>query len=154
VSYSEFGRGYTVCLLMFVFHEPVLEDTRMIDLYRKEISETPEKGESRHVELWANGASDHLIELVTGGRVPKKSRERARAVAQAALLCGHGFTNRTWTVDEARGWIAEARSLLKEAGDPGTVEEAVKTDLALGLRPDVSGYVCAAPVPRFRWKNR
>jgi len=138
---TEFGRGYATCLLQFVFHEPRLKET--IVIYRKiDIAET------RGVEIWANGASDHLAGLVTGSRLPVAQRSRARELREEALKCGHGFSSsRTWTMEEARGWIAEARSLLEAAGNPGTVLEAMDIDRSLGLRPEL-GVTCSKPIRR------
>lgn len=144
---SEFGRGYTVCLLQFVFHEPRLaEDVALYATMRaKEPSLFTESGA---VEIWANGASDHLYDLVTGARVPKAQRIAAQGVAASALACGHGFTGDTWTEEQARKWLAMARELLRLAGEPETIEEAEAIDKALGLRPERGeSATCIVPIP-------
>jgi hypothetical protein len=145
VRTTEFGRGYATCLFMFVMHEPMLEDDKMITFYRERMGYTRAKADDQHVTLWANGASDHLYDLITGPRVPQLQRKRAKAVASIALRCGHGFTNEVWTLDQARFMISEARELLVLAGDPKTLDEAQEIDRRLGLRPEL-GISCAEPL--------
>lgn len=144
---SEFGRGYTLCLLQFVFHEPRLGED--LSLYAKMRETNPDLfTESGAVEIWANGASDHLYDLVTGARVPKAHREAAQKVASEALDCGHGFTGHVWTEVQACKWLAMARELLRLAGDPTTIEEAEAIDKGLGLRPERGvSATCIAPIP-------
>jgi hypothetical protein len=126
---SEFGRGYATCLLMFTWHTPRLEDG---SIYLKP---------HLVVELWANGASDHLYELKIGGRVPRADGKVASAMATAAIDCGHGF-RRKYTHEAARGWIATAMGLLANIGNPQTLEEAMEIDRGLGLRPEKGEWGC------------
>lgn len=133
---TSYGRGYATCLLMFVFHKARLQ------LFGTD--------ESMDVVVWANGASDHFYDLVTGGRVPAAQRTRARALVHEALLCGHGFTGQAWTMDQARGWIAEAEDLLALVGGPATVEEAMDIDRRLGLAPRL-GDVASCSKPLEAW---
>lgn len=144
---SDFGRGYAVCLLQFVFHEPRLAEN--IALYAMmRAKESSLFTESSAVEIWANGASDHLYDLVTGARVPKAQRIAAQGVAASALACGHGFTGATWTEAQARKWLTMARELLRLAGEPATIEEAEAIDRGLGLRPERGeSATCVAPIP-------
>src|SRR5262245_53725904 len=58
---------------------------------------TPEKTLSHQIEIWANGASDHLYEL----EVPEKWKKTkigklAKKIQERGLSMGHGFTGRTW----------------------------------------------------------
>ena len=137
---SDFGRGYTLCLLQFVFHEPRLSE---------DVARHREHGkEAFGVEMWANAASDHLYDLVTGARVPKAQRDAARALRSDALDCGHGFSRSDWTEANARGWLATARELLRLAGDPSTIENAEAIDRGLGLRPERGKEAtCREPMP-------
>jgi len=138
---SEFGRGYATCLLQFVFHEP-----RLTESIEKRLTSS----EDMDVTLWANGASDHLYGLITGPRVARADREAALKMAAEALECGHGYTGRKWTFNEAVAWVNTARNLLWVAGDPKTLEEAMEIDRKLGLKPDEGGVSCSTPIPPFR----
>jgi hypothetical protein len=130
VKETEFGRGYATCLFQFVAHEQRLDED--IRIY---------SDESNAVEMWANGASDHLYDLITGPRVKKFNRQLAKSLASLALECGHGFTSRKWTSGQARAWVAIAKSLLADVGDPQTIENAMAVDKRLGLRPEL-GITC------------
>jgi hypothetical protein len=137
---SEFGRGYATCLFQFVMHEArLVEDLR---IYAK-----VGMNESSAVEMWANGSSDHLYDLVTGPRISPALRSLANELARVALECGHGFTNKTWYASDAEAWIALAKSLLIGVGDPQTIDEAMDADRRLGLRPEL-GITCVTQLRR------
>ena len=143
---TAYGRGYATCLLMFVFHEARLQ------LFGGSEFLSKEKKESLDVVVWANGASDHFYDLITSPRVPAAQRARARALAADALRCGHGLTDETWTIGQARGWIAEAKDLLALAGGPESIEEAMEIDRRLGLRPEL-GSVASCSQPMEAWTS-
>ena len=126
---SEFGRGYATCLLMFAGHESRLN--RDLRIYNESGMD-----ESLAVEMWANGASDHLYDLITGPRMRRDIRMVAKALASVAIECGHGYTGKKWYASEAWAWIATAKALLVQVGDPRTLEDAMAIDRRLGLRPD------------------
>jgi hypothetical protein len=131
---------------MFVFHRSRLQ------LFGGSEFLSKEKKESLDVVVWANGASDHLYDLITGSRVPAAQRARAQALAAAALRCGHGFTDETWTIGQARGWLAEADDLLALVGGPATIEEAMEVDRRLGLRPEL-GKIASCSRPMEAWTS-
>jgi hypothetical protein len=136
VKETDFGRGYATCLFQFVMHEARLsEQLRM----HKEAGYP----ESSTVELWANGASDHLYELITGPRVKSETRILAKALAAVVLDCGHGFRKHDWSEAQALSWIATAKVLLVAVGDPQTIEDAMAIDVGLGLLPDRGAYSCS-----------
>jgi len=142
---TEFGRGYATCLFQFVNHAPRLEqDLKIYGEMAAKVDSgrlfTPEQA----VMIWANGAADHLRDLITGGRVPARERKAARIISGEAWEAGHGY-KREFSPDQARTWIATAKSLLVLAGDPKTLEEAVVVDLRLGLRPEL-GITCSTPM--------
>ena len=132
---SEFGRGYATCLLQFANHRGRL------------ISETDS------VETWANGSSDHLAELKRPRRgVGREEWRRADALATRMLNVGHGFresSHSDWA--EVGSLLDEADALLALLTARGhatdTLDEAMATDLALGLRPDRGSWACPADLP-------
>jgi len=133
VKESEFGRGYATCLLMFTWHAPRLQM----------------KGpDINNVMLWANASSDHLYELITGARVPRKDGNMARDMAARALDCGHGFGHRStvYSEEDALTWIGIAAALLVNVGNPQTIEEAMEIDRKLGLRPEQGIWGCSGPM--------
>jgi hypothetical protein len=134
---SEFGRGYATCLLMFTFHARRLR--------RKDVSiyHFDPDPENRVVEMWANGATDHLYGLKVGGRLPRKDGQVAKSMAHQALECGHGYNKTDWTFDQAESWLGTAMGLLANIGNPQTIEEAVEIDRKLGLRPDRGKWGCS-----------
>ena len=131
---SEFGRGYATCLLMFTWHAPRLK--------RKD----PHFGDE--VMLWANASSDHLYELVVGGKVPRRDGKIARDMAAHALNCGHGYGSPrpVYSEEDALRWIGIAAALLVNIGNPQTIEEAMEIDRKLGLRPEQGIWGCSGPM--------
>jgi len=148
---SEFGRGYATCLLQFLFHEPRLHGTvKQYAEYRKKEGEPSRLwSEADAVELWANGATDHLYELITGGRLPAEQRRMARFLQADAIDAGHGFRNK-YTYEDAKDWIKIARKLLAAVGDPGTIEAAMDVDIRLGLKPEL-GEAASCSEPLKPW---
>lgn len=63
----------------------------------------PAKGLSAMIELWANGATDHLYDI----QVPKawrrlKVAKLVKELRNLGLEIGHGFTGKIWTVEDIR----------------------------------------------------
>ncbi len=158
---SEFGRGYAICLLMFTFHEPRLDE--MLAHYRtlsKEPSRTghvvmSEVFDDAHAcEIWMNGASDHLYELVRPRkRIPRDQWKRAQVVAAMALDIGHGFRRKS-NENECRWLLLEAKELIALAsaavGVPpvNNFKNVTLLDEALGLKPDRGTWGCQEPLRR------
>ncbi|HTZ63498.1 MAG TPA: hypothetical protein VMB51_05285 [Solirubrobacteraceae bacterium] len=76
------------------------------------------KALSAMIEMWMNGASDHLIDL------DEKAPEPLKELAELALRIGHGFTGETWTMEH----VKRIRELWKAA--------SVAVDRMLGIEPD------------------
>src|SRR5262252_964423 len=150
---SEFGKGIVVCLCKFsehlVEHGPFSE--RMI---REYADWTPEqrqrdmveagthrfgdsaqrlarmasaeamgggdkvRGISRMIEMWMNGASDHFYEL------DEMAPPALRQLGSLCLEIGHGYTDRTWTLEHVR----EIRRLWQLA--------CLEVDRMLGIEAD------------------
>lgn len=150
---SEFGRGYATCLRQFSFHAARLEEQLVI--YRGMNDRHPDLFDEAHaVEMWANGASDHLYELVRPRRgLPVAEWRRAKALQDRALDIGHGFPPSSKSdPDEARTLLAEALALLLALSERGhavaTLPAAMETDRALGLRPDAGSWSCSEDLRR------
>lgn len=144
---SQFGRGYAVCLRQFLFHEPRLRAE--VDSYaRLRATRTdpryPDMWDETHaVEMWANGAADHLIDIVRPRRwITRDEWARARALSDFIYNAGRQYRgNREYSAEEMRGALTEAEALLHAfshaAGRPVplTFQEAWDFDIAAGLMP-------------------
>lgn len=146
---SEFGRGYATCLRQFVNHRARLNE--MVAYYARQ-SMAGHNGlfsETSAVEMWANGASDHLYDLVRPRRgVPAKEWTRAKQLQERALDIGHGFGRGSGSsVTEAHDLLDTATLLLVELSQRGhgvaTLEAAMDTDQSLGLKPQRGSWSCA-----------
>ena len=137
---SEFGRGYATCLRQFANHRTRLEQMTADEADPMSISPV----------LWANGASDHLIEMklpVTSlGRV---EIDAARRMRDGMVDAGHGrglMGCRQVTKMEMLAQLDIADRLLEmlaDRGHPvGTLEQCMATDRRLRLAPDTGRYAC------------
>lgn len=125
---SEFGRGYISCLFMFANH------SARINLYASG---------PMGMMLWANGASDHLYELVIPDGVPGSEWDRARLLADEWIDIGHGrglaMQRNAPSVQEAKEACVEATTLVILACTrlgldyPSSSKAAVAADLRLGI---------------------
>ena len=76
-------------------------------------------GEERDVELWFNGASDHLYELQIPNNLSQKLKNRLKEFQNKCLNWGHGFGMDGWkygkpSIDKKIWAINEAKELLME----------------------------------------
>jgi hypothetical protein len=152
---SEFGQGYITCLFQYTNHHKRLGEY----LVSFGPTKLPEWDSEQHaVEMWANGASDHLYGLRRPVRhVTQKEWDRAQAMAGQALDWGHGF--RGTYADEmlARLNLAEAKTLARLCLDrfghpwPDSVDQAVEIDQKiLGIkRADKGEYACTEDLDRY-----
>lgn len=134
---SEFGKGFTYCLAMFVMHfenDMALKISRIQFVFSKEESERGkiltnnpedfhnygwnkdmvwwnehilpiygswEKALSSEIEMWANGASDHLYEIETPKQWKGTLIERkVKKLRNLGLEIGHGFTGKLYTFED------------------------------------------------------
>ena len=146
---TDFGRGYATCLFLFLGHTRRLQSDLLI--YRSLVKGRGERwfSDERAVEMWANGAGDHLAELLTPRRkIGRQSVEIARGIANRVWGAGRSYMGQPdMGPDEARQTIKSAQRLLNEAACkvgvryPRNVGEAVEIDRSLGLtRADAGGY--------------
>jgi len=112
---SEFGKGFTYCLGMFLAHK----DT----YFSRKISY---KGNKILIDslpsIWFNASSDHLYELQIPENFPEKLKKRLNKFQDKVLDFGHGsglFNNNVtekdvlWSCDEA---LYLLRAIDKEIG--------------------------------------
>ena len=140
MSGSEFGRGYATCLRQFANHRARL------DYYA---AMGAKYGLNDMVESWANGASDHLYDLVRPRRgVSRADWLRAKALQARALDIGHGFrASSKSTVEECTALLDEAEALLASSGHPvATLVDAMALDGMFGLKPQAGSWSCAEDI--------
>ena len=116
---SEFGKGLSYCLALFLCHsertpwgrskEGVKVEDDMDKRMRKDIKN---KKYSFSTEMWFNGASDHLYELEISVKLPKTLQMRLKRFQSKVIHWGHGFHNDV-TIED-KGWaIQEAKDLIR-----------------------------------------
>jgi hypothetical protein len=156
---SEFGRGYAVCLRQFIWHEPRLgEYVRNYTDLRKRHPDPDLFGPERAIEMWADGAVDHLHDLVRPRRwVSKAEWTQAKALRDAmygAKWGGRFDWGGALTEGEVRDWIEVATRLLDSYAEragrprPATFDAAWALDEAAGLKPERGdAATCEGPIP-------
>lgn len=106
IEESEFGRGYSYCLGLFLAHAERLEST--LDTYKKMRQEpnTPEGlfADESAVSIWFNGAGDHLFEF---------EAKTEREIKFKHKILGWRLISRP-TLRDAYWAIKEAKALLLE----------------------------------------
>jgi len=126
---SEFGKGLVICLVKFAEHaERWMKDKK---LYKELAEKHPNLfDESEAVEIFFNGASDHLYEI----KVPQKLRHtkieaKVKKLQNLGLEMGHGFNkNKKWSEKD----VIEAYDLCREI--------ALMIDRYIGLKPDIGTW--------------
>ena len=174
---SEFGRGLAICLTKFAehfensmarqignahfFYSELKGDRRKLRKYGADVRRGVEifdkvylettgsvkKGLSHLIELWANGASDHLYEIEVPKRwgarwalkrgrlgIPYPTRERTELwrllgkLRSKGLRMGHGFTGEVHTYAD----FTELQELNRKI--------ALELDKKMGLKPDLGKW--------------
>lgn len=96
---TEFGRGLTYCLGLFLAH-----------------AERNWNGDLRKMNqsIWFNAASDHLYELIIPETLPKELQKRLKKFKEEMLEYGHGnkYFNSVFTEEDVRKAVDEAKTLL------------------------------------------
>lgn len=108
---SEFGRGLTYCLGLFLAHAERLDE--MIEGYKPLHEKNPGLFNEDHaVEMWFNGAADHLFELeVDSG--PPELRGRITTFQSRCLQWRLTMGGNPATREDALWAIQEAKDLLR-----------------------------------------
>ena len=115
---SEFGKGLTYCLGLFLCHSE--RDYSISDDFKKYLEEADErfikrskvKEFSHTTEMWFNAASDHFYDLEIPETLPKSLKKRLTKLIDKAINWGHGF-NYTVTKKDKKWAIQEAKDLLR-----------------------------------------
>ena len=118
---SEFGKGLVICLVKFAEHFERYEHDR----------ETWKKmgGISSAVEMWANGATDHLYEIeVPNGEDWDAIRQRVRDLQDEGLRIGHGFTGEDFNEGDVQSLINQTREIC------------LLIDRKIGLSPEIGRW--------------
>lgn len=119
---SEFGKGLVICLVKFAEHFMLFG--RQMEEYKK----AGISNESSCIEVWANGASDHLYEI----EIPPewKNTEIGTKVSELknlGLEMGHGFKCKHTKKD-----VDKLFNLTQKI--------AILIDKKLGLEPDIGSW--------------
>ena len=113
---SEFGKGLSYCLALFLCH------SEREPMYNKEMIEElgliEEVADNRNAEMWFNGASDHLYELQIPKTLPITLQKRLKILQNKCLNWGHGFGIGGWKYGEPtlelKDWaVYEAKELIR-----------------------------------------
>ncbi len=157
---SEFGRGYAICLIQFIYHEPRLAEDR--DLYAQMAQENPGLfSDTDAAEIWANGSADHLFDLIRPRRWIDVAHWRQAKAFQARMLDARlSYRGQKYSTADMEAALAEARSLLSDFAAaahwqiPTTFDEAMTLDEAAGLRPQRGdSATCEGPIPLRRGRS-
>lgn len=101
---SEFGKGFTYCIVLFLKHaERYTDISNFLD-------------NPLGCLIWFNGASDHLYELEIPNQLPEKLRKRIAKWQSKCLDLGHGKhlnAERKLTEDDVIWAINEAQEILR-----------------------------------------
>ena len=110
---SEFGKGLTYCLGMFLAHAE-----RITYFGSKIMDDGGESMKQRTINSWFNGASDHLFELVIPETLPKDLQDRLKSFQKKCC------ENSMWDVTEKDIDMAlsEAKEFLREIDDVFGIE--------------------------------
>ena len=108
---SDFGRGLVICLVKFAehFENPNCDAIYNSDNETRTILKrgTEEETTSHLIEMWANGASDHLYEIQTPESWSYKPTEltilitsKLKELQEKGLAIGHGHTQTIWKKED------------------------------------------------------
>src|SRR3990172_6952045 len=113
---TEFGRGLTYCIGLFLKHyERYLETRKVIPI-------------KDWTGLWFNAASDHLYDLDTSA-LNGRLKKRVETWKHKCLIWGHGFREKPATMEDFEWSIHEAEKILREID-----EKMLKTKTAEGCQ--------------------
>ena len=121
---SEFGRGCTYCLGLFLAHTEMRQKFMECQKRTQEIDDAQktdkparlakEEREKMWSEIWFNGSSDHLYDLQIPDGLPKSIMYRLKNFRSKCLHWGHGFDHKcscNW--NDVEWAIQEAKDLLR-----------------------------------------
>ena len=102
VETSEFGKGLTYCVGLFLAHA------------ERKIHNT---STNRDYTLWFNGSSDHLYELDLSKIENELLKEQITNWQKKILHWGHGFPKPTATEKDFLWSVQQAKDFLREIDD-------------------------------------
>lgn len=158
---SQFGRGYATCLIQFINHAPRLAQDERLYAEMAAKPDVPLRTDGSPMfqpedaaEIWANGAADHLVDLLHPRGITRDDWAKAQYIRDRAWRIGRTYyPGDNGTPDECRALLDEARKLLGHCG-VSTWQGAFRWDAAHGLKPS-EGYsaTCKEPIQRAVWKS-
>ena len=95
---SEFGKGLTYCLALFLCHS---ERSYEVD----KIVNRP--------DMWFNASSDHLYDLEIPAKLPKELKKRLKEFRDKCLKWGHGYPKVDSTKEDQSWSVNEAKELIR-----------------------------------------
>ena len=108
---SDFGRGLTYCLGLFLAHaEGLAQSLSENEMMRQKYPEG--FSEERAVEMWFNAAADHLGELETGS-APTALQDRLAIFQSRCIHWRLAMGADAATLKDAHWAIQEAKDLLR-----------------------------------------
>lgn len=102
VETSEFGRGLTYCIGLFLTHA------------EREIHNT---GTDRDYALWFNGSSDHLYDLDLSKVKNELLKAQITDWREKIIHWGHGFSEPSATEENFHWSVQQAKDFLREIDD-------------------------------------
>jgi hypothetical protein len=99
---SEFGSGFLYSLMLFAFHMD-----SAIERMKKE-------HDDHTLQLWINGASDHMYELVIPKTLPEKLQAKLHKFRASALNYGHGHGMLKFNLENYRKMRKQLESIIVE----------------------------------------
>lgn len=123
---SEFGRGLTYCLGLFLAHASRMQID--VEAFTKIYPENPTEGEKRAAEIWFNGSSDHMYEFDTGRVKDVNLKKRLETFQKKVLHWGHGFEKPYPTIKDVEWAVSEAKDLLLQIDKTELGVKAIEAD--------------------------
>lgn len=150
---SEFGRGFATALIQFTNHRArLVEDHAAYARFRSKHLAPEYWSERQADEMWANGASDHLAELVrplTG--ITDGQWQVADIVATRAFGIARPYYKpiNPPAPGECADLLDAASGILMEIGVT-TLDEALAWDIAHGIDADRGDWACPEDISRAK----
>jgi len=111
---SEFGKGLTYCLGLFLAHER----DNMFWESNENLKLKKCMNEQSMAESWFNASSDHLYDIEISKKLPKSLQRRLILLRNKCINYGHGFGIGGWKYgvpnkEKIKWALQEARDILR-----------------------------------------
>jgi hypothetical protein len=124
-EYSEFGRGLVICLCKFSEHFMYLSsELKLYEEMRKGSNDPDLWTEQGAIEMWANGAGDHLYEIeVPKGKDWNEIRKKVKELQDFGLSMRCSFGQKKYNLDD----VGKLKQMTRDI--------AIMIDEKIGLKP-------------------